>query len=137
MTKVAQVRKEFGEPFRDVVNGFALMGYSKAATAEILEISRDYFTKHLLPVYAPDAPWKPQKDMRPECKPRGKGWPKGKPRNKPQKYTDEELLALVAKYPSFTEFRDKAEPNMGTIYNRFGSWRRSKKLAEEIKNAHH
>jgi len=77
MTVVQRVRKEFDEPFRDVISGFAIMGYSRRSTARILEISWDYFRRYLLPRYAPDAPWKARIDLRDDCKPKGKGWPKG------------------------------------------------------------
>ena len=135
MTKVHQIRREFGEPFRDVVAGFAAMGYSIRATAEILEVNLSYFRKYLLPRYAPDAPWKAQKDMRDECKPRPShgGWPKGKKRIKPQKYTDEYLLSLVRKHwdLSYGTFEALAPVSASTVSRRFGSWGNARRLAEE------
>jgi hypothetical protein len=80
MTVVQRIRKEFDEPFRDLIKKFAADGYSKTATAEILEINRSYFYQYLLPRYVPDAEWKKQADMRDECKPKGKGWIKEKKR---------------------------------------------------------
>lgn len=135
MTKVQQIRREFNEPFRDVVAGFALMGYSRRSTAEILEINRDYFFKTLLPLYAPDAPWKSRKDMRDDCKRKqGGGWPKGAKR--PKAVSDHELLAILRLYPE-TIGPDKYDyqraarnhPWSSTFIRRFGSWTNAKMLA--------
>lgn len=134
MTKVQQIRKEFNEPFRDVVAGFAQMGYSRRATAQILGINTSYF-RQLIGYYAPDAQWKKQVDMRDECKPRpskGKGgWPKGKKRNKPQKYSNDYLLSLVIKHWDLTygEFEVLAPVSASTISRRFGTWRNARRLA--------
>jgi len=129
MLKVMQIRKEFNEPFKDVISGFAEMGYSKRATAEILEIDRGYFYKCLLPRYAPDVTWKKQIDMRPECRAKGKGWPKGKSRNNQKKYTDEDLLMVVAKYETVEKFDNKAIPSASTVIKRFGSWNKARRMA--------
>jgi len=139
MTKVQQVRKEFNEPFRDVIAGFAEMGYSRKATAQILEINTSYF-RQLIGYYAPDAPWKRQAEMREECKPRpskGKGgWPKGKKRNKPQKYSDDYLLSLVRKHWDlpYRIFELLAPVSASTISRRFGTWNNARKLAAAISN---
>ena len=132
-TKVHQVRREFGEPFRDVVAGFAQMGYSRRATAEILEINRSYFCQHLLPRYAQGATWRPQREMRKECRPKGRGWPKGVPKgSKPRRYSDEELLRLVAKCDTANQFTGFTGIWSSTVRRRFGSWSKAKTLAKEI-----
>jgi len=130
LTKVHAIRKEFDEPFKDVIHWFARMGYSKKMTSEILEINRDYFWRTLLPRYAPNAEWKPQVDMKSDCKPHGKGWPKGKERLKPQKYSDQELLSEVLKYDTAERFDNMAIPSVSTVIKRFGSWNRAKRLAK-------
>ncbi len=76
-TKIQAVRKEFDEPFRDVVKGFAEMGYSRMATAEILEFNLSYF-RTLCVRFDLHKYFKPQKEMRDECKHFFVGWPKGK-----------------------------------------------------------
>lgn len=132
------MRAEFGEPFRDVIAGFAIMGYSRRATAEVLEINRDYFFKFLLPRYAPNAPWKPRKDMRDDCKSKqGGGWPKGKQRVKP--ISDEDLLGILRGYPKAIgpgkyDYQRAANnhPWASTFIRRFGSWREAKRLAHAI-----
>lgn len=135
MTKVQSVRREFGEPFRDVVAGFAQMGYSRRAVAEILEINYSYLRTALLPRYAPDAPWKAQADMRDECKPKPShgGWPKGKKRDKPVRYSDEYLLAMIRRHQDLTyqQFGNLAPVAASTIARRFGTWNKAKMLAHE------
>ncbi len=131
-TKLKAIRQEFGEPFRDVVHGFAVMGYSKRATSEILGWHRQTFLTYCQR-YAPDAPWKPQRDQRRECRGQGKGWPKGKRREKPLKYTDGELLAILRKYPDLTycQFSNLAPVAASTIARRFGTWNRARELSAE------
>lgn len=133
MTKVHQIRREFGEPFRDVVTGFASMGYSRRATAEILEINLSYFRTCLLPRHAPGAPWKERRDLRDECKPRPSsgGWPKGKKRDKPVRYSDEYLLALIRRHHDLTyhQFGNLAPVAASTIARRFGTWNKAREKA--------
>lgn len=137
MTKVHQIRREFGEPFRDVVTGFASMGYSRRATAEILEINLSYFRTCLLPRYAPGAPWKERRDLRDECKPRPSsgGWPKGTKRGmsqrRPRRYSDEYLLSLLRAHQDLTyqTFEGLAPVSSSTIARRFGGWRKAKMMA--------
>jgi hypothetical protein len=131
-TKVHQIRREFDEPFRDVVAGFAQMGYSRRATAEILEINRSYFVQHLLPRYANDVTWRPQREMRKECRPPGRGWPKGVPQKRRPRYSDEELLRLVAKCDTANQFTGFTGIWSSTVVHRFGSWSKAKTLAKEI-----
>jgi len=80
MGKLLEIRKEFGEPFVDVVKGFAEMGYSKTATAKILGIANRYFRdvcrRFDLNKFFP----KTASERRRECRGGGIGWPKGKPR---------------------------------------------------------
>lgn len=126
-----EIRKEYGEPMSDVIKGYALMGYSMIATAQAMGISVWAFTRwvkrlevrHLFN----------RADYNDACKPiNGKnGWPKGKPRLKPNRYTDQELLAFVAKCPAKGRMNDLAGfPAGSTIERRFGSWSRAKMLAD-------
>ena len=133
-----QVRKEYGEPFIDVVRGFAEMGYSRQATAEVLDFSVTYF-KRLVVRFDLGRYFLPQSQMRAECRGGtqpgmpGKGWPKGKPRGRNQwtgKYSDDDLLAQVRKTPSYSLARCMSEINVCTIQNRFGSWTRARELAQ-------
>lgn len=119
MTKIESIEDEFDEPFNDVVRGFAIMGYSRRATAEILEINLSYFrqllTKHDLHKY-----FKKQKDMRAESRSGGcKGWWKGKKRKFTPRYSDGYLLELVAKYPHWADFMSMAPVSFSTITRRF------------------
>lgn len=72
-----RIREEFGTSALTVIRSFAGSGYSKRLTAGSLGISintlRKYAEQHGI-VFAS------KKDMRPECKGGGVGWPKGKPR---------------------------------------------------------
>ena len=132
MTKVHQVRRKFHEPFRDVVKGFAEMGYSRRATAEILEINLSYF-RQLCTRFDLHKYFKPQSEMRPECRSRSSkgGWPKGKPRNVPRKYSDEYLLSLLRKHPDLTyyQFEHLAPVSASTIQRRFGGWSRAREIS--------
>lgn len=122
MTKIETIEEEFDEPFDETVKSFARMGYSRRAVASILEINLSYFrqlcTRKGLHRY-----FKKQKDMRRECRRQGYtrgGWPKGKLRPyKPRKYTDEELLAEVSRWPSFGEFKSWASMPPSTVSRRF------------------
>jgi hypothetical protein len=100
-TKIHAIRKEFGEPFRDVVRGFAQMGYSQRATAEILEFNRSYF-RQLCARFDLLRHFKKQRDMRDECKPyggAGPGWTKGKKRVPHHKFSIEFMLGEARKHP--------------------------------------
>ena len=79
MTRVQQIRKEFGEPFKDIVRDFAQMRYSKRCTALTLGITTSYFNVYLKR-YAPDVQFPARKDFNEACIPKGKGYPKGRPR---------------------------------------------------------
>lgn len=123
MGKLLEIRKEFGEPFVDVVKGFAEMGYSKAATARALGIADRYFRdicrRFSLDKFFP----KTASERRRECRGSGIGWPKGKPRGTSHnKVTDTELLAEVAAYPNLRLFRAKAKFDDRTVRRRFGSF---------------
>ncbi len=119
-TKMHQVRQEFDEPFRDVVAGFAIMGYSRRATAEILDFNLSYF-RELCTRFHLHRHFKPQRDMRPECKSRGNGgWPKGKKRpNANRRYSDAYLLELLRKYPRYGDFLARAPVAASTVIRRF------------------
>lgn len=134
MTKIIRIRREFGEPFREVVKGFAEMGYSRRATAEILDINLSYF-RQLCTRFDLHRHFKPQREMRPECRSHGggKGWLKGKARYVPRKYTDEYLLGLLRKYPDLTycQFENLAPVSASTIQRRFGGWNKARRQANE------
>jgi hypothetical protein len=78
MTKIQSIRQEYGEPFRDVVRGFAIAGNSKTLTAKVLGMDIHHFydccTSYGLHQY-----FKPQAEMNELC--RG-GWQKGRSRGK-------------------------------------------------------
>lgn len=130
MTKVELIEAEFDEPFDEVIKGFAEMGYSRRAVAEILEINLSYL-RILLRRRGLNDLFLPQSEMRRECRPPGGrgGWPKGKPRNRPPRYSDEELLAEVRRYPNSTTFTAIADINISTIFRRFGTFRKARELA--------
>lgn len=134
MTKMHNVRHEFGEPFSDVVKGFAIMGYSRRATAEILEFNLSYF-RQICKRFDLHRHFKPQREMRPECRGVGKtrkGWPKGKKRPYAPKHTSEHLLGLVAKYPSYTDFLSWAPVAASTVTRRFKApWREIARMARQ------
>lgn len=69
--KIVAVEKEFDEPFADVIQGFAAMGYSRKAVAEILEFNLPYF-RELLDRYDLHRHFLPQSMMRAECRGHGK-----------------------------------------------------------------
>lgn len=122
MTKIQAIREEFQEPFRDVIKGFAEMGYSRVMTARILDMSNSYLEK-LCKVYNLNRYWKPVMERRPEC--RGKGI------SKPRKYTDAELFGYVRQYPELSKFKELAPVDHGTIYYRFKgySWEEITRMA--------
>ena len=125
MGKIADIEAEFDEPFTDVIKGFATMGYSRKATAEILEINLSYF-RELCTRYDLHRYFKKQKDMRPECrKGGGVGWPKGKKKPfKPRRYTDEVILSEVRKWDTYSSFCTCALMHPSTVVRRFRKpWR--------------
>ncbi|MFA5380007.1 MAG: hypothetical protein WC455_29875 [Dehalococcoidia bacterium] len=134
MTKVQSIRSEYGEQFRDVVKGYAKMGYSRTFAAQILGISLSYF-RQLCSRFDLHRYFRPQSEMVPESRgvgrPNCKGWPKGKPRVKPCKYSDEELLTMLRRHPDLTyhAFSGLAPVSAATIQRRFGSWSRAKELS--------
>jgi hypothetical protein len=67
MTVMARIRKEYGEPFKDVVIGYAEMGYSKRATAKNLQISSLTLYKYL-DRFNLHGHFKPQDQQRQECR---------------------------------------------------------------------
>jgi len=79
MTKMLQVRREYGESFCDVVRGYAELGYSRRLTAAVLGINVGYF-RQLCSRFDLHRHFRPQALMRPDCKGRGRGWPVGVPK---------------------------------------------------------
>ena len=120
MTKLQAIREEFDEPFRDVVKGFARMGYSRRATREILEIKSKRYFAVVCKAFGLEDCWRPIAEL---CS------TKGRPR--PRKYTDEELFAYVRQYPDLPKFKALSPVDHGTIYNRFRgySWREIVEMA--------
>lgn len=129
-TKMVRVRKDFGESFQDVVKGFAEMGYSRRAVADILDFNLSYF-RQLCLRYDLHKYFKPQSEMRRECRRTkgGGGWPKGKPRPYKPLYSDEELLKEVAIYDVSTTFTSLSDIALSTVLRRFGSWGEAKRLS--------
>ena len=131
MTKIQEIRKEYGEPFREVVRGYARMGYSKTATAQVLEISLSYF-RQLLTRFDLHRFFDPS-TYNDSCKSygygSGKGWPKGVSRDSPVLYSDQYLLARVSMLKVSWIFDQFAPPYSSTVRRRFGSWNRAKELA--------
>lgn len=128
MNKLIAVRKEYGEPFTDVVRGFAEMGYSRRAVADVLGFNLSYF-RQVLTRFDLHRHFQPQAQMRGECKGGGKGWPKGKERPRDATYTNEQLLAEVRRLPSYSMSRCVGNIDPKTVQNRFGSWTRARELA--------
>lgn len=135
MNKLRETAKEFDEPFIDVVRGFAEMGYSRRATAEILEYNLSYF-RQLCTRFDLHRHFKAQKDMRRECrKTAGGGWPKGKKRSGKPKYSDQLVLKQVRAYPDSSTFASLADINISTVYRRFGSFANARQMAEKTLSA--
>jgi len=128
MNKLMAVRKEFGEPFVDVVRGFAELGYSRTATAEILEFNLSYF-RQILTRFDLHKHFPPQSAMRDECKGRGTGRVKGTLAPRPKVYSDNYLLDQVRRMPSYSLARCMGDVNVSTIQNRFGTWTNARHLA--------
>ena len=128
MNKLMAIRLEYGEPFIDVVRGFAEMGYSRRATAEVLSLSLSYF-RELLGRFDLHRHFLLQAQMRQECRGQGVGWPKGKPRPRGVVYSDERILAEVRSIPHYSVFRCMASMDAATVQNRFGSFANARALA--------
>ncbi|HOD97371.1 MAG TPA: hypothetical protein PLT63_01215 [Syntrophales bacterium] len=137
MTKMHQVRKEFGEPFRDVVKGFAIMGYSRKATAEFVEITDSWFNELCERFDLRKHFRRQRKDFVSVCKP--PGHPKGKTIRQPQRYSDEYLLAVLRGYSKrisqvrFNQLQG-GRPCADTYLKRFGSWRKARELAAKCED---
>lgn len=135
MSRLIEIRKEFGEPFVDVVRGFAEMGYSRTATAATLEINLSYF-RQLLVRFNLQSCFLPQPKMRRDCRGgnRGKGgWPKGKKRGFAPKHSDEQILAEVGKYNHLYQFMSLADISYATVCRRLGGWKKARALVKEGK----
>ena len=128
MTKIQQVRKEYGESFAGVVKGFAEQGNSRTLTAATLVISlshfRDICTRFNLHQY-----FRPQSEMMAECKSGRKRGRNQKGYKASQKYSDDQVLAEVRKYMVSTTFESLSNISMRTVRRRFGSWKAARELA--------
>ncbi len=131
MNKLMAIRKEYGEPFVDVVRGYAELGYSRTFTAEVLGINLSYF-RALCARFDLHKSFLPQGEMRQECKGGSKGgggWPKGVARPRAVTYSDEQLLAEVRRIPDYSLHRNMGDVDVSTIQGRFGSWKQARALA--------
>lgn len=129
-TKIQAVRKEFQEPFRDVVRRFAEDGYSKRLTARILDFDVSQFQKTCKRLGIDN--FLPHREQRKECRPGGKGKPKGSIGYKPRTYTDEYLLSVVRSHPVTTYFDDQTGVSVKTIKERFRQpWAKIVRMAHE------
>lgn len=134
MSKMIAVRKEFGEPFVDVVRGFAEMGYSKRSTAQILGFNLPYF-RDLLARFELHGDFLPQAQQRKEC--RSGGCVAGsaaasRPGNgRAITYTDDDLLAMVGRSRSSRDFESSTMIYRSTVSRRFGSWGNAMELAKK------
>jgi hypothetical protein len=79
-TKIYAVRKEYEEPFKDVIIGYAKLGYSKGLVCRVLGFHSQLFWK-LLSHFDLHSHFD-RKNYNDSCTPKGKGWPKGVPRKK-------------------------------------------------------
>lgn len=131
-TKIQSIRKEFGEPFRDVVRGFAEMGYSRNMTAGILEINARWFFEicknYNLNQYF--TPYKGRRDLQKQRLYAG-GWKR--PNNTCiRKYSDADLLERVRKHPSSFLFAEQAGVTVKTVKDRFKKpWKEIVRQANE------
>jgi hypothetical protein len=136
MTKIQQIRKEYGETFCNVVKGYAEMGYSRALTAQILGIDRGYFRK-LLNRHNLQSHFKPRMEMMPCC--RGVGHPGHTERNRntaKRRVDDHVLLSWVEKCRTVREFNAKSPHHFSTVRERWGSWTEAKRQAREACHGH-
>ena len=136
ITVLQKIRKEYNEPFQETVKGYAVMGYSRKATAGILGLCKSYFYS-LCKTYNLDQYFKKGKDLNSSCKPTGR--PKGRPDNRPKRYSNEYLLSILRGYsPNISPIRYnqlQCKPSCDTIIRRFGSWKKAKQLAHrKVKN---
>jgi hypothetical protein len=132
MTKIQSIRKEFGEPFRDVVHGFAEMGYSRKMTAGILEINARWFYE-ICKNYNLNQYFVPYKSRRDLWKPRiyTGGWKRPDVKGV-RKYSDADLLGRVRKHPSIYLFAEQAGVSIGTVKGRFKKpWKEIVRKANE------
>lgn len=129
--KIESVEKEFDEPFNDVIRGFAIMGYSVRALADILKFNRSYLSE-VIKKRGLGRYFKRQRDMVKECRPGGKGWAKGVKRPYNPRYSDDYLLGLVSLWPNYSDFRTFAPVDYSTVTRRFRmQWRKIVALARE------
>lgn len=125
MNKLLQIRREYDEPFVDVVKGFAEMGYSRRFTARVLGFNVVYLIA-LLNRFGLQRHFRSRRDMLPECK--GPGWPKGKPNPRGLRYSDEDIFNEIRRYKNYHDFARKAKMSMSLVEKRFG-WKNARRLA--------
>jgi hypothetical protein len=84
MTIIQQVKNEYKESFREVVTGYAEMGYSMALVASVLEVDYKRF-RHLVKRFGLRDHFD-RKKYNDVCKPKGKGWEPGRSRANELRY---------------------------------------------------
>lgn len=125
----SEVRNEYGEPMSEVIKGYALMGYSKRATAEAMGIERKTL----------DA-WIRRMNLNHHfhldnynrsCRAIHHHIRNDHAEGRPRVYQDSDLLSCVAQCPQYWRFNAQMEgfPAGTTVIRRFGSWERAKRLA--------
>lgn len=124
-----EVRREYGESLTEVIKGYALMGYSRRAIAEILNVPESTF-HGIVKRFGLESKFN-TKNYNESCKARSNkprsGRPKGIPG--PRRHTDEELLLMVRRYPSQHSFDLLSGSSSTTVRRWFGSWSNAKRLA--------
>jgi len=125
MNRLLQVRKEYGEPFVDVVKDFAEMGYSRRFVAGMLGFNVQHFID-TLNRFGLQKHFRLHRDMRPECK--SPGWPRGKPNPRNNRYSDEDIFSEVRRCKTYHDFARGAKMSMSLVEKRFG-WRNARRLA--------
>lgn len=124
-----EVRREYGESLTEVIKGYALMGYSRRAIAEILNVPESTFHSIVKRLHLEDR-FNP-KNYNDSCKPHSTKPRSGRPKGIPmqRRYNDDELLAKVRRYPSQHSFDLLSGSSSTTVRRWFGSWSNAKRLA--------
>jgi hypothetical protein len=117
-----EVRREYGEPFSDVVKGFAEMGYSQRLTAEVLGFNLSYFRQLLKRFGLLAAFNRPQRDLVKDCRPGGKGRARGVRSPRSPRYSDRDLLQEVRRYHDIALFDTMSDVALCTVQRRFGTF---------------
>jgi len=127
VTPLLRIRQEYQEPPSAVIRGYRDHGNSMRLTAACLGVQTKTLRGYCRRFGIAFDPAR----YRPECRPKGKGWPAGKPQNVPKRYTDAELLAAVRECGTWREMAMREGPDPTTVKRRFGSWREAKRRAWE------